>query len=140
MSYEPQQLRPANTNVADAMAFECVITFGAASILKVLGKDIMVVRNSAGNYTLFLPQVYRKLCNFDGIAQIAAGTCLFPIIALDNSGVASTTAPNAQFLGGGSVTFEMRTAAGVPTDPTANDKVSLTLSLSRNFLNDKYEV
>lgn len=104
------------------------ITFGASSVASYLGGcNVTVVRNSAGNYTITLPQTYRKLLHFNFGFQDASGAILFAVVVshtLDTDG---------------KIIVETRTEAGTATDPTSGDLLFLCFKVSSDIGNDKFQ-
>lgn len=122
-------LRPEGMcNVADKEEFTLNLVFGASSIASQKGKGpITAARNSAGNYTITLPRSYRRRISFThGWGKLAAGAVLFPVILTDSSATAS--APT--------MVMEIRTEAGVATDPASGSELDVVLAFSLNTLND----
>ena len=125
-AYQPVLAQPPKSNVYDEELFRLVVVFGAAVLASYFGKDLVLVRNSAGNFTLTLPQPYRRLTSLSGMFRDATGAVFFPVLVTN---AVDTT---------GTLIFETRTEAGVATDPATGDELYLTVGVSRNVLNDEY--
>lgn len=123
--YQPSLAPGPKSNVYDEELFRLVATFGAAVLASYWGKDLAFARNSAGNFTLTLPQPYRRLTTLSGMAKDASGAVLFPVLVTNN--VATD----------GTIIFEMRTEAGVATDIASGDELYLTVGVTKNTLNDR---
>lgn len=124
--YQPSLQAPAMSNVFDEEIFRLVATFGTASISSVFGKDVTLARNSTGNYTLTLPQPYRRITSISAIFQDATGATLSLVL------VSETIATD------GKAVFEARVAAGTATEPATGDKLFLSVGVTRNSANDRY--
>ncbi|MBX3198241.1 MAG: hypothetical protein KF894_08860 [Labilithrix sp.] len=122
---QPDLFPPGNTNVPSPDHFDVVATFGTAAIANYFGLAVKLVRNDAGNFTLTLPQPYRRVTRFAPAMQVATGTPLAVVIKTD------TVATN------GKLVIETR-SGGTPTDPASGDKLYLTVGVSRDMLLDRY--
>ncbi len=131
-AYEPALTGGAVGNVYAPREFDVVATFGTASVASYFGKDIVFTRNSAGNYTVYFPRPFRRLFRFNGGMRDASGAILFPVIVTDAIATAHATT------GGGTVIVELRTEAGVATEPTSGDVLFLHFMVSNDVLNDTY--
>jgi hypothetical protein len=116
---------PARANVADEEIFAATLVFGAAALASYKGKFLTVVRNAAGNYTVTLPKAYRRRTGVTfGWGKYAAGAVFFPVILSD------TLTTNGKFI------FEVRTEAGVATDPASGNELDVRIGVTVNTLND----
>lgn len=105
--------------------FHAKLTFGASVLSTVQTREVTsIVRNSAGRYTITLPRIYRLLVEVRFMLIDAAGALIFPVIDEDN--VATD----------GTVVVELRTEAGVATDPDNGSGALLVVSVSNNPFND----
>lgn len=121
---EPLLSGEAVSNWTGLCEFYAKLTFGSASLTTVQTRDIAVARNSAGRYTITLPRPYRALCMFTATQVDASGAVLFPVVQADT---VSTD---------GKVVFELRTEAGVATDPDSASQLMLCVSVSSDPFND----
>jgi hypothetical protein len=128
MAHQPSLAAAAKSNVYDEELFRAVVTFGASAVSSVWGKDITFARNSAGRYTLTLPQLYRRLTHVSLVFQDATGVIFLPVVDEDNVATAGT------------VVFEVRTETGTASDPASGDKLFVTVGVTRNVLNDGFTV
>jgi len=124
--YQPALCPAAKSNVFDEELFRLVVAFGAAALVSYFGKDLLLVRNSAGNFTLTLPQTYRRVTSLTSCFRDATGAQFFLVLVTNNI----TT--------DGTLVFETRTEAGVATDPATGDELYLSVGVSKNVLNDDY--
>jgi hypothetical protein len=123
----PDLSPPGPCNVFEEHRFSVVATCGSSVLSKVFARNCTFVRNSAGNYTLTLPQNYRMVTGLSWAMRSASGAVYILVLKTDT---ASTD---------GELVFEVRTEAGVATDPASGDKLYITVWASRNFLNDAFE-
>lgn len=129
MSNEPVLLAEAQCSAYSVGDYFIVPTFGAASITTYFGGcQAVIVRNSAGNYTITFARNYRTLLGFSGGFQIASGA------TLEWHVVSETLATNGQMI------VEARVAAGTATDPAAGNKGFLRVAVSNDYMNDKMQV
>ena len=130
--YEPDLFAPQarHTNVPGEQKLCCTLVFGAGALPKSEGKHLSAVRNGNGSFTIALPRTYRHRTGVSfSWGKYPAGAVLFPVVSSDDS-----MTPAAD--GGGSITIETRTEAGVATDPPNGAELDVTLRLSNDILND----
>lgn len=129
MGLDPSLCAEAQVNAYSVAEFFVPITFGVASVSTYFGGcQVTVARNSAGNYTITLPNVYRAILFFDAGIQQASGATLQAFIASE------TVATDGKLI------IETRIAAGTATEPATGNKMFLRLAVSRDYMNDKFQV
>lgn len=130
--YEPALFLSEMSNIPMKTTFHLEVVFGAASLASAWGKDMAISRVSAGKYTVTFPRSYRKLVGAKWMwTSLAAGPVFFPVVLTD-----AIVTPSAT--GGGTLTIELRTEAGVATDPSAGDKIQFQFDVSLDSLVDGY--
>lgn len=122
----PDLVPPGRTNMYGEHVFRLVALFGSAVLTSYVGKHLTFARNSAGNFTLTLPDTYAEITGLSWMMSDASGAILFPVLVTD----AVTTGAS-----GGTIIFETRTEAGTATDPTDGSKLWLTVAVSKDELN-----
>lgn len=113
------------TNFTGVDVFHAVVTFGSSSVSSVQTREVVsIARNSAGQYTVTLPRIYRTLVGVRGSWIRPSGATLQ--LDVDASTVDSD----------GKLILESRVAAGTATDPTSGDKLLLEIKVSNDPFND----
>lgn len=126
---EPLLCPEAITNAYGAHEYFVRLTAGAASVASYFGGcQVVVARNSAGNFTVTFPKAYRTLLSFTWGMQDASGAILFAVVTSELLDTAGT------------IVVETRTEAGVATDLTSGDKLWLRFVVSSDNMNDKFVV
>lgn len=126
MSYQPDMPGTTRTNVFTEHEYKVRATFGSSVVTSYRGKDVTFVRNSAGNYTVTLPQTYEELTDFDmGFLQ-ASGAILQGCV------VSHTLSTNGQLI------IEVRNASGTATDPATGSVGFMDICVSQDVLNSKF--
>lgn len=129
MALEPSMCAEAQTNAYGAVDFYVAVTLGVAVVSTYFGGCMVTVaRNSAGNYTITLPKVYRTLLMFEGGMQQASGATLQPTLVSETLNT------------DGKLIVETRVAAGTATEPATGNKMFLKFTVSSDYLNDKFQV
>lgn len=123
---EPILVSDAQTNVYGKIDYSLAVTFGTTSVSATNGKDLLFVRNSAGNYTLTFPTNYNRIHEFGLGFLKASGTILQGCIA------SQTIQTNGQ------VVIEIRNSSGTATDPANGDQCFINCAVSKDTLNDKF--
>lgn len=118
---QPDTFANIQTNVPDEMRFHARLKFGSAVLTSYKGKYVTVARNSAGNYTVTLPKVYRALVGFAAGFVSPSGAVLG--VAVDTSTLATD----------GKLIVETR-SGGTATDPTDGDRLLLTIDVTDSAL------
>jgi hypothetical protein len=121
---EPLLSGEAVKNWTGIAEFHAKLTFGTASLSTVQTRELSVARTSAGKYTVTLPRSYRNLCEFRAMKMDTSGAVLSPVVQSD------TVATD------GKMVFELRTEAGVATDPDLNTKLMIVVAVSNDPFND----
>lgn len=125
MDRQPMLSPPGNSNVYDPEDFDVVATFGAAALASYFGREVTLARTGTGELTLSFPQTYRHVTKFTANWLLASGTALTPVIKSDT---VSTD---------GKLVIETRSGS-TPTDPANGAKLFISVSVTRNTLNDQY--
>jgi len=122
---EPLLSGEVATNWTGVKRFYAFLSFGSSVLSTVQTRDITsIVRNSAGNYTVTLPRIYRQLC-FVGLTLIdASGALIFPVVS------SNTVATDGKLI------VEMRAEAGTATDPDNGSKGMLIVDVANDPFND----
>lgn len=118
---QPDTYATIQTNVPDEVRFHARLTFGSSVLTSYKGKYVTVARNSAGNYTITLPKVYRALVGFSAGFVSPSGAVLGVVV--DTSTIATD----------GKVVIETR-SGGTATDPTSGDRLLLTIDVTDSAL------
>lgn len=131
-AYEPNLALAGRQNAYSTHTFHATLNFGSSVLTSHDGKDLDIARDSAGKYTITLPRTYAKRIGVQMTwGKCAAGAVLLPVVLTD----AVATAGAA---GGGTLVIELRTEAGVATDPASGDELDVTIVVSNDSLNDEY--
>jgi len=132
-SYEPSLYPKGRGNYpASDQTFKATLVFGASVLSSTKTKHLTVVRNSAGNYTVTLPRVYARRTGFRwGWGKCAAGAVYYPVILTSTPDTASSS-------GGGTFVVEIRTEAGVATDPASGNELDLEFDVCNDALLSGY--
>lgn len=112
------------TNFVGVQSFYAILTFGSSALSTVQTRELSVARNSAGNYTVTLPRIYRTLVHVSAIQVDGAGGVLLPVV--DTDSVATD----------GTLVLELRTEAGTATDPDDTTKLLLRVDVANDPFND----
>lgn len=113
------------SNFTGVDKFHAIVTFGSSAVSTVQTREVAsFVRNSAGNYTVTLPRIYRTLVGVRGCWVRASGATLQ--LDVDTSTVDTD----------GKLVLESRVAAGTATDPSSGDKLLLEVLVSNDPFND----
>lgn len=112
------------SNMTGVQVFRAVILFGSSVITSYKGRNLTFARNSAGNYTVTLPRIYRLLVGAAFSFIDASGAVLFGVVTTDS------VATDGTFI------FEVRTEAGTATDPVSGDKLICKFEVTNDPFND----
>jgi hypothetical protein len=105
--------------------FHAFLSFGSSVLSTVQTREIVsIVRNSAGNYTVTLPRIYRQLVEVRFSLIDAAGALIFPVVRTNSVDSAGT------------LVFELCTETGTATDPDSGSKGMLVVAVSNDPFND----
>lgn len=104
--------------------FHAFLSFGSSVLSTVQTREMTVARNSAGNYTVTLPRIYRQLVEVRFGLIDAAGAVIFPVVRTNSVDTAGT------------LVFELVTETGTATDPDSGSKGMLVVSVSNDPFND----
>lgn len=105
--------------------FHAFLSFGSSALSTVQTREITsIVRNSAGNYTITLPRIYRQLVEVRFMLIDASGALIFPVVATNSVDTAGT------------LVLELRAEAGTATDPDNGSKGMLVVAVSNDPFND----
>lgn len=122
---EPLLSGKETTNFVGVQKLTVIVTFGSTSVSAVQTREIKsFVRNSAGNYTVTLPRIYRTLVGIRGSWVRSTGATLQADVKTNNVSTAGT------------LVLESRVAAGTATDPTSGDKLMLEILVANEPFND----
>lgn len=113
------------SNWTGVKEFHAFLSFGSSVLSTVQTREISsIARNSAGNYTITLPRIYRQLVEVRFMLIDASGALIFPVVS---SNTMSTD---------GKVILELRSEAGTATDPDNGSKGMLVVAVSNDPFND----
>lgn len=112
------------TNWTGMHKFYAKVNFGSASVASVQTREIAITRVSAGRYQVQLPTTYRMLCDVSAMLVDPVGAMLLPVVQSE------TVATD------GKVVIELRTEAGVATDPDSGAALFVGVTVSSEPFND----